>query len=285
MQVSSLHTYPVKSGRVIDVETSIIDPLGLQYDRRWVIVQDTPDEDETAAKRFISQRTHPQLARLKAVPSKGKLLLSYDGNDYRLDLNAPTVMMPISVWKDEFEAAVYQDTINDWLSRYLGGAFRLASLSGAIRRRETEEQDAPFDVSFADGYPILITTRQSLNALNDYVKDQGEDDVPMSRFRPNIVIDGAQPWGEDSWARIKIGDVVIDCVKPCTRCIMTTLDPMSGESRGDITLQALTHLRRSADKRLKGLLFGMNAIPRNKGQISQGDKVEVLESREAWPVH
>jgi len=134
MHVSSLHTYPVKSGRVIDVETSIIAPLGLQYDRRWVIVQDTLDEDETTAKRFISQRTHPQLARLKAVPSKGKLLLSYDGNDYRLDLNAPTVMMPISVWKDEFEAAVYQDTINDWLSRHLGGAFRLASLSGAIRR-------------------------------------------------------------------------------------------------------------------------------------------------------
>jgi len=241
-----LHSYPVKSGRVIDVSASPIDLLGLQYDRRWVIVK---------SGRFISQRSHPQLARLIATPSTDKLFLSFEGAHYDLDLGAPRRMAPISVWKDDFQASIYQDPVNDWLAKHLDGEFELASMDQAIRRRETDERGAPFDVSFADGYPILIATTASLQVLNDYVGEQGEAALSMSRFRPNIVIDGALPWAEDSWKQIKIGDVIIDCVKPCTRCIMTTLDPMSGESLGDISLKALTHLRRSADKRLKGVLF------------------------------
>ena len=277
MYVSSLHTYPVKSGRVIDLNTSPIDLLGLQYDRHWVIVENG---------QFISQRSHPQLARLIAIASEDKLSLSFDGTHYDLDLKASTCMAPISVWKDEFQASIYLDPVNDWLSECLGGAFQLASLFGGTRRRrETEGRDAPFDVSFADGYPILIATTASLEALNDYVKEQGEAALPMSRFRPNIVIDGAQPWAEDSWKQIKIGNVIIDCVKPCTRCIMTTLDPMNGESLGDMSLKALTSLRRSADKRIKGVLFGTNAIPLGVGHIKQGDKVEILETRTPWPVH
>ena len=91
-------------------------------------------------------------------------------------------------------------------------------------------------------------------------------------------------WIEDSWKRIKIGDVIFDCVKPCTRCIMTTLDPDSGESRENIALDALTHLRRSGDKRLKGVLFGVNAIPLNEGRITKGDKLEVLEIQTPWEI-
>ena len=275
MHISSLHTYPVKSGRVIDVSASPIDLLGLEYDRRWVIIE---------KGRFISQRSHPQLARLIAILSKDKLSLSFEGAQYDLNLGAPKRMAEISVWKDDFQASIYQDPVNDWLSKHLGGEFELASMDQAIRRRETDERASPFDVSFADGYPILIATTASLQALNDYVREQGETALPMSRFRPNIVIDGAQPWAEDSWKQIKIGNVIIDCVKPCTRCIMTTLDPMSGESLGDISLKALTHLRRSADKRLKGVLFGTNAIPLGAGLLKQGDKVEILETQMPWAV-
>ena len=275
MHISSLHTYPVKSGRVIDVSASPIDLLGLEYDRRWVIIE---------KGRFISQRSHPQLARLIAIPSKDKLSLSFEGAQYDLNLGAPKRMAEISVWKDDFQASIYQDPVNDWLSKHLGGEFELASMDQAIRRRETDERASPFDVSFADGYPILIATTASLQALNDYVREQGETALPMSRFRPNIVIDGAQPWAEDSWKQIKIGNVIIDCVKPCTRCIMTTLDPISGESLGDISLKALTHLRRSADKRLKGVLFGTNAIPLGAGLLKQGDKVEILETQMPWAV-
>ena len=202
MRVSSLHSYPVKSGRVINLTASPIDALGLHYDRHWVIVENG---------RFISQRSHPQLARLIAIASEDKLSLSFDGTHYDLDLKASTRMAPISVWKDEFQASIYFDPVNNWLSECLGGAFQSASQSGGTRRRrETEERAASLDVSFADGYPILIATTASLEALNDYVKEQGEMALTMSRFRPNIVIDGAQPWAEDSWKQIKIGDVVID---------------------------------------------------------------------------
>jgi len=277
MRVSSLHTYPVKSGRGIDLDESPIDHLGLQHDRRWVIVENG---------QFISQRSHSQLARLIATPLDERLFLSYEGTEYSLDLKAPTIMAPISVWKDDFPAAIHQDPVNDWLSDQFGGSFQLAHLSGAThRRRITDGRKDSFDMSFADGYPVLIATQASLQTLNDYVQEQGEDDLPMSRFRPNIVIDGMLPWAEDGWKRIKIGDVTLECVKPCTRCIMTTLDPMTGESRGDMSLQALTHMRRSADKRLKGVLFGTNAIPLNAGHIKNGNKVEVLETQNPWSVH
>lgn len=277
MKVSSLHSYPVKSGRVIDLAASPVDPLGLQYDRRWVIVQHDG--------QFISQRSHPQLARLIAIPSDEQLDLSFEGRTYNLNLNAPTQMSPISVWKDSFAASIYDDLVNDWLSDSFGGRFRLASLTGATRRRrEFDMRDEAFDMSFADGYPILIATTASLQAINEYVTAQGEEALPMARFRPNIVIDGADPWQEDSWKRIKIGELIIECVKPCTRCIMTTLDPLSGDSRGNMALDALTKLRLSDDKRLKGVLFGTNAIALGAGRIASGDKVEILETHSPWPI-
>lgn len=284
MKIASLHSYPVKSGRVIDLESSSIDPLGLDYDRRWVIVQ-AGEDAELSARRFISQRSHPQLARLIAIPSKDKLELYFDGASYSLDFKAPTQMSPISVWRDDFDAAIYQDPVNEWISKCLGGRFLLASLTGPTRRcRESDMRDGAFDMSFADGYPILIATTASLQAVNDYVTAQGEAALPMARFRPNIVIDGALPWQEDSWKRLKIGELIIECVNPCTRCIMTTLDPNSGESQGNGALDALTKLRRSADKRLKGVLFGTNAIALGSGHITRGDKVEVLETQTPWPI-
>ena len=111
MRVFSLHTYPVKSGRVIDVSASRIDLLGLEYDRRWVIIE---------KGRFISQRSHPPLARLIATPSEDKLSLSFEGAQYNLDLGAPKHMAAISVWKDDFQASIFQDPVNDWLSKHLG---------------------------------------------------------------------------------------------------------------------------------------------------------------------
>lgn len=287
MQLSSLHIYPVKSGRVIDVDTANVEFLGLQNDRRWVVVEAVKDENGKAINRFISQRSHPQLAQLIAIPKNDILHLSYAGAHFDLNLETAVCDQLISVWKDDFPAAIYEGAVNHWLSEQLGGTFRLASFGPATqRRRESFMRDVAFDVSFADGYPVLIATQASLEAVNIYVTAKGEAALPMSRFRPNIVIggEGSLAWIEDSWKRIKIGDVIFDCVKPCTRCIMTTLDPDSGESRENIALDALTHLRRSGDKRLKGVLFGVNAIPLNEGRITKGDKLEVLEIQTPWEI-
>ncbi len=286
MKLSSLHIYPVKSGRVIDVDSADVEFLGLKHDRRWVVVEAIKAEDGKRVNRFISQRTHPQLAQLKALPTQNGLHLSLKDAHFDLNLEASTTDQDVSVWSDEFPAALYDGPINQWLSEQLEGNFQLASF-GLItqRRRKSFMRNEPFDVSFADGYPVLIAAQASLDAVNEYVTANSEAALPMSRFRPNVVIGGTgTPWIEDSWKRIKIGDVVFDCVKPCTRCIMTTLDPKSGESRGNMSLEALTHLRRSADKRLKGVLFGVNAIPLNEGRVQQGDIVTVLETQTPWKI-
>ncbi len=286
MMLSGLHIYPVKSGRVINMESADVAFLGLQNDRRWVVVEAATAEDGKSINRFISQRSHPQLAQLMAVPTNGVLRLSYGAAHFDLDIKTSTTDQTVSVWRDDFPAALYEGPVNDWLSKQLGGAFRLASFgSKTQRRRKSFMRDAAFDVSFADGYPILIATQASLGTVNAYVTAKGEAALPMSRFRPNIVIDGASSaWAEDNWKHIKIGDVIFDCVKPCTRCVMTTLDPISGESRGNMSLQALQHLRSSADNRLKGVLFGVNAIPLNEGRIKHGDKVQVLETQTPWKI-
>lgn len=286
MKLSSLHIYPVKSGRVIDVDSAEVEFLGLKHDRRWLVVEAIKAEDGKRVNRFISQRTHPQLAQLKAVPTQNSLNLSFKDAHFGLNLEASTTDQDVSVWSDEFPAALYDGPINQWLSEQLGGNFQLASFGPTTqRRRDSFMRDEAFDVSFADGYPVLIAAQASLDAVNEYVTAKGQAALPMSRFRPNIVINSTDtPWIEDSWKRIKIGDVVFDCVKPCTRCIMTTLDPDSGESRGNISLDALGHLRRSGDKRLKGVLFGVNAIPLNEGRVRQGDTVTVLETQTPWKI-
>ena len=106
----------------------------------------------------------------------------------------------------------------------------------------------------------------------------------MRRFRPNVVIDGAEAWEEDGWARVRIGAVVLDFVKPCTRCVVTTTDQTSGARPSQEPLRTLATFRRSRDKRAAGVLFGWNAVPRGEGTIAVGDPVEVLERRAAWSV-
>jgi uncharacterized protein YcbX len=142
-------------------------------------------------------------------------------------------------------------------------------------RLSSEKYSEPRPVSFADGYPILITNTASLKALNKHIVAAGADSVPMKRFRPNIVIDGDEAWSEDNWKQITIGDVKLDLVKPCTRCVVTTLDPVTGVKQGKEPLRTLRARRLSKDPEIDGVLFGWNAVPRTLGRIGVGDKVSI----------
>src|SRR3712207_6493830 len=106
----------------------------------------------------------------------------------------------------------------------------------------------------------------------------------MERFRPNLVIEGSAAWAEDRWARVRIGAVAIDLVKPCARCSATTVDPERGLVAGKEPLAALRRIRMSADRRVPGVLFGWNAVPRGLGAVRVGDPVEVASTRESWPI-
>ncbi|WP_061937979.1 MOSC domain-containing protein [Aureimonas sp. AU22] len=284
MQVSTLAIHPVKGGRARHPDAAVLEPMGFADDRRWMLV------DETG--RFLSQREYPPLALLDAEPDEDGLHLSFpgiggsDGGERFVALPDGDERLSVTVWSDTVDAASAGEDTDAALSRWLGRAVRLVHFDDRARRsvsRDWTSEDAP--VGFADGFPLLVATTASLRDLNRRIVSAGGEAVPMSRFRPNIVVDGAAPLAEDEWATIAVGDVVLDLVKPCARCAVTTVDQDEGRRAGKEPLATLARFRRSGEPRAPGALFGWNAVPREGGRIRVGDPVRVIEAREGgWPL-
>lgn len=224
---------------------------------------------------------------IKAEPSERGLAITLP-DEAPVQVGKPdgSKRLPVRVWRSTVDAALADEAASDRLSAFLQRAVKLVFMDDEASRFSNPiwaGEEAP--VSFADGYPILLTATASLNALNDTIQGQGGAPVLMERFRPNVVVDGVSAWDEDGWAAIQIGDLVFDIVKPCTRCIVPTFDQRTGYPRSDKQpTRALTRSRRSADERVKGVLFGWNMITRNNGSIRVGDEVKVIERRETWPI-
>ena len=277
MKVSSLFVHPVKSMRGLELQSAEVEARGLAGDRRWVVA----DEDGV----FLTQRTCTGLAKFDASYEGEDLVLGFDGA--RLCVAPPAAdRKAVTVWKDTISAADAGDEAADWLSSALERKVRLYHMDDVSERSTSAKWGAQGPVSFADAYPILVTSTTSLDALNTSIAGNGGEAVGMRRFRPNIVIEGADPWAEDFWKVIRIGDLVIDLVKPCDRCVMTTLDPETGAKAGREPLKTLNKIRRSAHPDLQGVvLFGWTSAPRGTGKVAVGDAVEILEGRpEGWPL-
>jgi len=253
--------------RAVDVARAKVETRGLAHDRRWLVVDE--------AGMFLTQRSHPRLATIEASVSETGLTLSSAG------VPPLTVRRPngkkrrrVIVWSSEVDAALADEDASSWLSPLVGENAELVYMDdAALRVKESVWTPAPVPVSFADAFPILVTTTGSLAALNDDIARNGGDPVPMARFRPNVVIDCDAPWAEDHWERLKIGDVVLDLVKPSDRCIVTTTDQKTGARMGKEPLAALARIHRSTDPRINGVIFGENAVPRTPGEIAVGDAV------------
>lgn len=235
-RLHSLHCYPVKSGRVIDLQSARLGPLGLQHDRSWLIVD--------AADRFVTQRSHPTLARLVALPdADGGLSLTHPEAG-TLQWSAPPALPAhadeqriVRVWRRDIPARDCGPEAAAFVTRLIGEPARLVAAERA---------------NFPDGYPLLICTRESLAALNERL----EGDLPMSRFRPNLVLEGWPAWAEDGVREVQIGRARLRLIKGCTRCGVTALDQQSGLPGVD----PLPELRRFRyDPALKGVTFGWNA--------------------------
>jgi MOSC domain-containing protein len=278
VHISSLHIYPLKGVRAVNYDQATAHARGFRGDRRWLVT----DADD----RFLTQRECSALAQLIALPGAQDLSLSFEGcSEFTVARQEDGERRRVTIWNDQVDALRAGADADAWLSDALGRAVRLYFMDDAATRDTSGRWGAPAPVSFADGYPFLITTLQSLEALNQEIARSGGAPVGMERFRPNIVIDADRPWAEDYWKAIKIGDVVIDLVKPCVRCVVTTKDQTSGESMGKEPLKSLGKIRRSAHPELSGALFGWNATLRNPGEIKIGDAVEVVEPRpEGWPL-
>lgn len=267
ISLSELHIYPVKSLGGISLNESEVSDRGLKFDRRWMIV----DSDE----KFLTQRTHPKMALLKTKISHNKLILSHKTEEV-----APLVV-PIktrltettiaNVWDDLVTAFLVGKYADEWLSEVLDQKCRLVFMPDETQRFVDRSYASQNEiVSFADAYPFLLIGQSSLDDLNSRLKEK----LPMNRFRPNFVFSGGEPYEEDTWKRFKIGEIIFEAVKPCSRCTTTTIDQESGE-KSDEPLKTLASYRTVNNK----VIFGMNLIHEGTGTIRVGDAIEVLEKK------
>ena len=212
------------------------------------------------------------MATLHVSVTTDGLLIACDGRP-DLVVRQPTdqtQLVMVSVWKDTVKALDAGDEASHWLSEVLGLPCRLVHMSHPESDRRREWKDQVFTNSFSDGFPVLVTTLASLDDLNSRL----EIPVPMDRFRPNLVISGAEAWEEDRWAKIRIGDTELSLAKPCSRCVMTTVDQDTGTiPQRKEPLATLARFR----KQEEGVMFGQNALVEQSGKVTVGDEVEILE--------
>jgi uncharacterized protein YcbX len=262
--LAALYVYPIKSCAALAPASARVEPRGLADDRRWLVVD--------AKGMFVTGRLYSRMPLIRATPLiAGLRLEAPDMPPLEIDLpDANAARRSVTVWRSSVEAQVADTAAGEWLSRCLGADLSLVHMDEAAHRGVNPDYGQPGDeVSFADGYPQLLISSAALDALNARLGTP----VEMLRFRPNLVVSGTEPHAEDGWKRVRIGAVEFDVVKPCTRCVFTTVDPQRGERNADgEPLKTLTTYRRTP----KGVTFGQNLIPRGSGTISVGDAVEVL---------
>ncbi|WP_305981689.1 MOSC domain-containing protein [Roseivirga thermotolerans] len=267
--VKNIYIYPIKSLGGIELTGSPVERRGLKYDRRWMLV------DENG--RFVSQREHQQLALLQPRIENHSMVIEDRSGKLQplsIDLEAPIAdPIEVTVWDDSCQALPSPEPINQWFSSVLGFATRLVYMpESSLRIADQRYAPATDDhVSFADGYPILIIGQASLNLLNQKLGYE----LPMNRFRPNLVLEGLAPHEEDTLAEIMINRLTYRGVKPCARCVMTTIDQNTGE-KGAEPLRTLAGYRKSGNK----ILFGENFIPEHSGEVSVGLRVETIHRKD-----
>lgn len=261
-RLSGIHVYPIKSCAGTSVSSSDADSLGLVHDRRWMLVDE--------ADVFLSQRELPKMSLIKP-----------EINEDRLRVNAPdmtTLEVPFEprndsrtlarVFGDLVEVVAAEDEANRWFSEFLGIHCRLVRMPESSIRRVDPDYARPEDlVALADGFPFLLISEASLEELNSRL----EEPLPMNRFRPNLVVRGIEPFIEDGWKNIRIGEMAFRVAKPCARCAITTVEQTTGE-KGKEPLTTLATFRKINGK----VMFGQNLIHETPGSLHVGDGVEDL---------
>jgi len=269
-ELQSIHVHPVKAFRGQAPREAVVEPWGLAGDRRWVLIDD--------GGKVVTQRQHARLALAAAelLPGGGIRLSAHGREPVSVAVPEPIGTTTVDIFGGKVEAVLADTTAHDWCSDYLGAEVRLVHMDDPATRRPVEPDFALSGetVSFADGYPLLVTTLASLDALNSLIAQGAhahEGPLPMNRFRPNAVVSGTDAWAEDDWSRIAIGEVTFRVARMCGRCIVTTTDQGTAE-RGKEPLRTLGRHRRFGNQ----LVFGQNLVPETPGTVRVGDPVTVL---------
>jgi len=267
--LSQIHVYPVKSLAGFQAEQWPVDKTGLRHDRKWMLV------DENGL--FLSQRRLPKMALIKTRISDERLWLSASGqSDIALPLSGDDGDdVSISIWNDRYFAKTTGDKADAWLSRVLDYRCRLVYHPDSQMRKVDPNYAKDSDqTAFSDGFPFLIVSEGSLQALNAAMSLN----LSMIRFRPNLVVAGCESYAEDSWRQIAIGDIVFRLPKPCSRCSVPTIDPETALG-GKEPLTTLSRLRQWQNK----VYFGQNALHDRNGSLSVGSEIRIEKTGENQP--
>ena len=246
--VTGLFVYPVKSTHAIARPRVRVTWTGFEWDRQWMVID--------GKGTFLSQRTHPQLARIVPEVTPHALVLSAP--------ELPPLQLPLSTDGERIAVRVHRDACvgldqglaaHEWVSRALGEAVRLVRVPPNTERRANPAfaGTVPAPMGFADGYPVLVCNQASLDDLNERMPQA----IPMERFRPNLVLDGLPAWAEDRIDSIQVGDLTLRLVKPCTRCTIPSIDQQTGLPSTDPGPVLKTF---RFNKALLGISFGENAV-------------------------
>ena len=279
MQISEINIYPIKSLKGIAMDAATVEARGLRHDRRWMLT----DLDG----KFMTQREFPQMALIEVGVADDGLYVTADRfGTLEIPLEPQTGNMShVTIWRSVCPGEIYPAVVSEWFSDVLGTDCQLVYMPNDTRRSVNPIFDQGKDiVSFADGYPLMLLGEATLDDLNSRLDVQ----LPMNRFRPNLVVNGSDAFAEDDWKRIRIGDAVFRTTKPCERCVITTVEPTTGEFDGKEPLKTLSTYRVAKvvmPDRIEALgvtpnavIFGQNLIAETTGvTINVGDEIEVID--------
>ena len=259
--VSELSIYPVKSCRETALLSTQVENFGLTNDRRWMVV------DESGV--MLTQRQHSKMCLIQPKLDANGLLLTSKGVD-SIHVGVPTTnKITVKVWEDYCQALDAGDVAAKWLTRFLLTPCRLVYFpDNEFRQVDLTYANKGDKTAFSDGFPLLLIAQESLDDLNSRL----DSPVPMNRFRPNLVVQGCESFAEDSWKKIRIGDVTFRIVKPCSRCIIPSIN-IKTAIREDEPIKTLINYRKRDNK----IFFGQNVIADTTGEIAVGMAVDVIE--------
>lgn len=267
IHLSQLFIHPVKSMRGLQLSHGQIISGGLAFDRIFMLTDSNG--------KFITARQHPRLVCFTpSLTQDGIIITAPDNQSIQIKFaDFSPVMQPTEVWGNEFTAHIADDSINQWLSERLDQPVQLRWLGPELTRRIRRFPDVP--LSFADAYPFLLINQASFEAL----QQRCPTPIIPAQFRANFIVDNAAAFSEDSWKTIRIGDVIFDVAKPCSRCVLTTVNTETGKRH--VLGEPLATLQQFRTAENGDVDFGINLIARNHGIIRVNDRVEILETQPA----
>jgi uncharacterized protein len=257
LHLTEINIYPIKSARGISLPSAQLDDRGLEFDRRWMVV------DEQG--HFLTQRTLPQMALIHVALREDHLsITSRASKELCVPFQTPsTRVLCVQIWNDSLDAIDVGDEAASWFTELLGVRCRLVQMPEHPSRFVNTKYAPPKSpVSFADAFPLLLISELSLKNLNDRLAVP----VPMNRFRPNLVIGGASAFEEDTWSSLTIGSISFRVAKPCARCTVPTVDQDTAEG-GKEPIRTLSIYRTRDSK----VYFGQNLIHEGRGILKVGD--------------